>query len=224
MSNPQISKSAQLVCEHVAALWDDQVTLAGTLIEKRKNLSTMVAVLVGLGVFRFQIWRRSSEIIIVSPEGLLILKVTTALALLAFAGGLYFLYTQRPYVRRFSLWCFDWICVLIKYCYHLGRAKSQAEADNIKLVAPKERWSRGRAIHILLPDKELLDDWLALTPDDIYVERAKRWRQAYRSLKAQNKRVSSRLQSALFLFLIGIFLVFLSFGVYLWTMEGIWRP
>src|SRR2546423_365724 len=63
-------QTCKLAYAHVKMLWDDQVALAHSLVEKRKTRSTMLAVVVGLGVYRLQFTHRSDETLSIDGDGL----------------------------------------------------------------------------------------------------------------------------------------------------------
>lgn len=69
-SNENELKAAESVLEHVRMLWDDQVALAESLVEKRKALSSMLAIIVGLGVFRIQFTQKADEKLIIEGQAL----------------------------------------------------------------------------------------------------------------------------------------------------------
>lgn len=200
-------------------LWKDQVAFAETLVEKRKTLSSMLAIVVGLGVFRIQFTQKADEVPAVSGIALALVQWVLLAALLAFMIGAYFLYTQRPNFRRLGHWSWDQVSRYFKYLWKLARAPTPVDANNVTKNTPGQSpWPAGRAIRLILPDEEVLSDWFIQLPAKAVQIRAERLREAYRSLVEQNKRVSDRLRTALFWLFLGCGLVFVALAVYILSM------
>jgi len=216
--------AAEQIFQHVKMMWDDQVSLAGTLFARRRMVSTMLAVLVGLGIFRFQLTVSAGDRWNVEEADARVIASLLTVATGLFAIGGYLVFTQRPIVRRVAV--FSWGVVLRRrtHLWNLARSKTQAERDAMR-IAPREPspWASQRASDLLLADDESLDDWHELTLEQVRRNRTMRLREAYISLKKQNDRIKWRLGEALMAVVAGYALLFVAFSWYIWTMEWVWR-
>lgn len=212
-------KAAEATYEHVRMLWDNQVDCAKDLTEKRKNLSAMMAILLGLGLFRLQLFRRQDEVLAVPGWAASCVLASSVLAMLAFTIGGYLLYTQRPNCRRSMLWLYwearRWVAYLIK----LARANKDSPAATLG-PHPPTLWPAGRVLDLTLPDDEDLNDWFLQPPLVVIQTRTQRLRNAYITLRARNNRVAKRLREALFFLFAGFFMVFVALGMYLLAVGG----
>lgn len=214
-SNENELKAAESVLEHVRMLWDDQVALAESLVEKRKALSSMLAIIVGLGVFRIQFTQKADEKLIIEGQALSCVQWCLICALSAFLVGGYFLYTQRPAIRRCCLWACDGGWRWCKYLYRLARLDPNSP-ERVEIDPPTPpKWPTGRAISLLLTEGELLDDWMYMEHLYVVQSRAERLREAYESLTRQNRRVANRLKNALICLFFGYSFVFVALGRYI---------
>lgn len=183
--------------------------------------SGLLVILVGLGVFRLEFYKRVDESLIIG-EGLMrcISYGVLIPSLFFFTLGSYFLYTERPIFRRMFEYLADFSVRRGKYFFRLARAGSEEEYNAVRLEGvdgPREsRWPTGRALSATLDDEDDLDDWTEAGPVVVLIERSERLRNAYRDLRKQNERVSTRLKQSVFCLFTGYVLVFLALGIYLW--------
>lgn len=206
----------QVLEQIIQLLWDDQVALATTLIEKRKTTSTLLVVVVGLGIFQLRFFRSPDEQLAVSGHALLWIRVLLTGAVLAFLAGAYFLYTQRPFFRRMALRLYD---IGIRRLPALYQTLEVAFRRRVSWpddqTALPNRWPTGRAIRVMLPAEESAGDWVALVATEARFIRAERLREAYRRLERQNERVSQRLRRSVAMLFCGFALVVMAFAVYI---------
>lgn len=130
--NPNLA-ALRSVYEHVKLLWDDEVLFSAQLVEKRKSLSTMLAVIVGLGIFRFGFTQRVDEKVALSPSAMVVAQVALTFALTAFSIGTYLLYTQRPTLRRARHHIYDLGSRSLAWLFRKARARTPEEADSHKM-------------------------------------------------------------------------------------------
>ncbi len=209
------------VLEHIQFLWDDQVKLAETLVEKRKTQSSVLAIVIGLGAFRIQFTQRPDEIPTLAETSLMAVQILLSAALLSFVAGSYFLLTQRQSFRRVLWLVINLVASWAIFLYRKARKLEQHERDAIqleKLEAGLEQ--QGRASDAGLPEDEAVEDWLLQDEVTVLRMRTERLTEAYRVLKQANDRVSKRLRWALFWLFSGYFLVFCTLIVYVWSMGG----
>ena len=213
--------AATLVFEHVKCLWDDQVDLAQTLMEKRKTISTTLAIVVGLGFFRVQFSQNANDVPSLQAEALLTVQILLTCAIVAIMCGAYLLFTQRPNVRRFLHWAWDLTRRFVLTMLRKARAPNQEDRDKVGMPAPKETpWPAGRALGASLPDEEELSDWFSQDSVSVMKTKTERLREAYKGLRTRNLRVSNRIRDAIIGLFLGYFLVFCALMVYLWSIQS----
>ncbi|HRQ73585.1 MAG TPA: hypothetical protein PLU35_11205 [Phycisphaerales bacterium] len=216
--SPAAFDTANQVYQHVRLLWEEEAAFAEDLVEKRKTFSTILTILVGLGLFRVQLYRRADEVMVLGPWAALIIKVLAVVALSFFALGVWWLYTQRPIVRGGCRRVWHESLRWGRYLWRLARSGDNEERERAKPDSlPPPPWPRGRAIEAVLPDNEELDDWFVLTPLQAAQARTAQLREAYRSLRVQNQRVYARLRAALASLMAGFLLVLAILFVYTWS-------
>lgn len=204
------------VFDHVKLIWDDQVDYAATLREKRRNTSTLLAILIGLGVFRLEIHQKPAGALIMTGMQLSLFRWALLVAVICFAFGIYFLYTERPNARRLVHWILHTAIRWAHYLFRKAFAASTHERASVKREAPPESpWPTGRAIAAMLRDDEHLQDWFQLSEDSLIRTRTERLRAAYLRLVAQNKRVAVRLRASVVCLLLGYLAIFVVFVLYI---------
>ncbi|MCP3906188.1 MAG: hypothetical protein GY715_21395 [Planctomycetes bacterium] len=197
-------------------LWDDQVALADTLREKRKVISTLLVLLIGLGIFKLQFHRPPGHELVVSDRTLVVLTSLLIPATLCFLLGAYFLFTERPLIRRFSHWLRHFVRRNAVALFRKARADTPQEYDAIHPEdPPPSPWPSGRAVSATLDDDEAVEDLFHFDYRELIEVRSLRLRAAYQDLRRKNKRVSDRLKSATAALLIGYVFVFGAICVYL---------
>lgn len=210
--------SAERVYAHIKLLWDDQVELAETLREKRKSMISLLAIVVGLGVFKagasdfarpavLDGWRWDASRILLSE------------ALGFFLVGTYLLCSDRSRIR-YRLYRFWLVADAIKR--HIR--DRQIESDLIKRAAmrpdcpaPVPRHPH-RAIRAILPTPGMqgrLQRADVLTV--LYVQTA-HLRNAYIDLERSNNRVHERLREGSMLVCAGYVAIAIALVVFLWSI------
>ncbi len=214
----QDKATAVLVYEQVKMQWDDQVEYAETLRDRRKTGSSLLAVLVGIGIVRFQLYVKKDETLVLAGAGLYLLRVLMTMSSSCFIFGAYFLFVERSICRRRTWQLADWILRRITYFYRLARVLDPAETAAITVKPTKVPPQRERASKILVPDDEELEKWEAVSEVEVIQERTWRLQQAYRSLEGQNRTVSGRIRNGVIILFAGFVLAFVAFLVYIWSI------
>ncbi|MCL4741490.1 MAG: hypothetical protein KJZ54_04730 [Phycisphaerales bacterium] len=210
--------TAHQVYQHVRLLWEEEAAFAKDLVDKRKTFSTILTILVGLGLFRVQLYRRADEVMVLGPCAALAIKILSVIALVFFALGVWWLYTQRPVVRGGCRRAWHEVRRWGRYLWQLARSGDNEERGRTKPDSlPPDPWPRGRAIEAVLPEDEELADWFVLTPLQTAQSRTAQLREAYRSLRVQNQRVYARLRAALASLMAGFLLVLAILFGYTWS-------
>lgn len=96
---PERARIAELLFEQARLQWQDQVSYAETIRDKRRLYATFVALVAGLGLFRIQWFRGATEVPVVSGWAWQVLVGLLTGALLLLGGSVYYLFTERSVVR-----------------------------------------------------------------------------------------------------------------------------
>lgn len=210
------AETAESVFQHVKMLWDDQVSLAETIRDKRRVTTTLLAVLLGLGIFRLDLTASPDQVLVVRGWTLWSIRTCVIGAMLSFVVGSYFLFTERPVLRVPLLWLMGFGSRCWRWLYLKARAPTIEEADAVRFPRPPAtQWPSSRAIHGLLADAEDLTDWLIEEPTIVKWKRAERLREAYKLLRTANRRVRSRITLSMFWVFLGYVLVFCAMAAYI---------
>jgi hypothetical protein len=191
-------QNAKEVHEQYWVVWQDQVEFAETLREKRKLYSAAIALVAALGVFRLSWTRNINEVPAIQHATVeFSLKAILAGALVILLIGAHKLYTERAYFSpRIERFLPQWLIRRLRR--HLGSLwDGRAEqglphSDAAETVANPE--SDGRAISELVLSREEANEWLELSAERIWIEKAFRVRKAYLRLRQSNDRVKRRIQ------------------------------
>lgn len=191
-------QNAKEVHEQYWVVWQDQVEFAETLREKRKLYSAAIAIVAALGVFRLSWTRNINEVpAILHAEVEFALKIVLAGALAVLLVGAHKLYTERAYFsprieRHLPLWL---VRGLRHYLGSLwGGRVEQRPPDDDFTETTASREADERAISELVLSREEANDWLELSAERIWIEKAFRVRNAYLRLRQSNDRVKRRIQ------------------------------
>lgn len=87
--------------EQAEYLLNDEIAYAESLRATRRTLSTLLLVVVGVGIFRFDLFRQADEVLAVPVWAAWTIRVVFVVAFLAFVSGVYFVYTERGLLREF---------------------------------------------------------------------------------------------------------------------------
>lgn len=176
--------------DHVKMLWDDQVTYSDTLNNKRRTLSTLILILIGLGAIKFDLDATHAQMTrwIWVP-----FRLSLAVAAVSFLGGVVSLYFEAQH--------------LLDIRNLKARVGQFAQKFDSSLpTAPFER-RRRRAIARLMSEHEGPEDWMQLTEEQSIFSRTGRLYQAYDELGIRNDNINRRLQIGVWFLGIGCFFV-----------------
>lgn len=94
--------SAESLHDHAKFLLEDQINYATSLRDTRKTISTLLAVIVGIGVFRLEFTKNPGDITIIQAGSLLAIRILFTAAVILFGIGGYFLYAERGILSEFG--------------------------------------------------------------------------------------------------------------------------
>lgn len=206
----------------ISILWEDQVEFAKTLVERRRVLSTVLAVIVGLGIFRIDLFRSSGDKLVVCEESLLAIRASLTLSCLFFGLGGYLLFSQNSTGRRFVVWGFRSVKAYFSMIYRKSRAPSREEQDKQKMELvefPSTKISRASVAMWASP--ETSEEWASLDERSAKIVRLERLRAASLELGRRNERVAGRLRESLICLCLGFFFVFVALLSYLWSIGAV---
>lgn len=100
-ANP-LDVSATKLYEQVKYQLDDEVSYATALREHRKTMTTLLVLAVGIGVFRFDLFRSADQVLVVPTWSATVIRVLFSAALVVLLYGTYQLYTERSLFRELT--------------------------------------------------------------------------------------------------------------------------
>ncbi len=212
-----VEKNAAQIFEQVKTLWDDQADLAETLRNRRKVLSSLLAVLLGLGLFKLEFWAPEGRTAIIDGRSVPFFRWLIVSAICLFTLAVYFLHTQRPTLRRIAYAIWHCLKRRTKWLYLKARAPERSQEIKVD-PPPKPRWPEGRSLSTVLPDNEDLEDWCSMAPIELIFMRAERLRAAYDDLRSKNLRVSRRLKEGIFCTILGFLTTFAGITIYVFEL------
>lgn len=92
-------ESVRLLHEQAEFLLRDEIAYAANLRDNRRTVSTLLALVVGIGVFKVDFFRPSTHTLVLDETWFLLIRVLFLGAVLLVLVGAYFIYTERPIVR-----------------------------------------------------------------------------------------------------------------------------
>lgn len=90
-----------LLHDQIEYLLDDQVSYADSLRDSRRTAGGLLLLVIGIGIFRFDLFRPESHVLVVPVWSAWVIRAFVALALLAFLAGAYFIYSERAFHHEF---------------------------------------------------------------------------------------------------------------------------
>ncbi len=214
-------RSDEHVYEQIRMLWDDQVAYAESLREGRKTMSSLLLVMVGIGIFRMELFREPGSTVPTVSEGALLgIRVCFTVAIMSFLLAAYFMFTERAqHVERWLGYGLTNVWRRARYAVHWARASTPADLSRLRdLERPTPPPFTGRAISSLELDSEEIDDLFIKHPTEVRRDQINRLRIAYEHLATANLRVRSRLGRGGFFLAIAYCAVFLGFLMYNWSI------
>lgn len=215
-------RSDEHVYEQIRMLWDDQVAYAQSLREGRRTMSSLLLVIVGIGIFRMELFRAPEATVPTVGEGALLgIRVCFTVAIVCFLLAAYFMYTERAQImERWSERALTELRRRVRYAMYWARASTPADLGRLReLKKPIPAPFTGRAISSLELTSEEVDDLFIKHPTDVRRDQINRLRIAYEHLAAANLRVRSRLGRGGFFVAIAYVAVFLGFLMYNWSIR-----
>ncbi|MFM9957685.1 MAG: hypothetical protein ACKVZJ_06395 [Phycisphaerales bacterium] len=101
-SDDDLLKSAQSLHDQALFLLEDEISYANALRESRKTATTLIALMVGVGIFKLDLYRDPGQELAVPPVAWWWIRACFCSALLGVLLGAYFIYTERGWDREFS--------------------------------------------------------------------------------------------------------------------------
>lgn len=203
----------------VQFLWNDQEEFARGLVERRKVLSAVLAVIVGLGIFRVDLYRTPTEVAVVGDTMLVVVKGLITVSLLGFGLGGYLLFTHKSTARTFLKWlgryCREYFWMLLRKAR--SETLQEAETHTMGKVALPEM-TRLRSSSLVIPDHESVTMWVKLDESEARLMRLERQLAAYRELRDRNSRIAFRLRQSIAFLFAGFFFAFWAVVSYLWSL------
>lgn len=95
-------RAAELLHDQAEYLLNDELGYASSLRDARRTLSTVIAVIVGIGVFRIELSRPENHVPTIPPWAEGLVRLMFILALLAILFGAYYIHTERALHREFA--------------------------------------------------------------------------------------------------------------------------
>lgn len=92
----QDSDTQRLLFEHAQFHLNNELNISASLRDSRKVLSALLAIVLGIGLYRMDIHRQPGEITVIPAWSELVIRILFALSCVAFLLGIVFLYTERP--------------------------------------------------------------------------------------------------------------------------------
>lgn len=210
--------SAERVYSHMKVLWDDQVELAETLRERRKAMISVLAIVVGLGVFRAGVADFSRPLALAGWKwDTSRMLITEAVAF--FLVGTYLLCSDRQRIRYrlFRLW-------LVFQAIRKHFKNVRAESDAVKRAALRPDCPAlpprhpHRAIKAILPSPRLQERLQQADPLTVLYVQTAHLRNAYLDLERANNRVHERIREGSALVCAGYVAIAIALVLLLWSI------
>lgn len=96
------AKSCELLHDQALYLLDDEVHYATSLRENRRTLATLLALVVGVGIFKVDFYRPPGHILAVPELAFWVIRGLFICAIIAFLVAAYFIYTERAIMKEFG--------------------------------------------------------------------------------------------------------------------------
>ncbi len=99
---PAESDAIKLLHEQAQYLLDDELEYAKSLKENRRTIATLLALIVGVGIYKIEFYRPMNQELIVAPWAVWTIRVLFLAAIALVLIGAYFIYTERGILDEFS--------------------------------------------------------------------------------------------------------------------------
>jgi len=191
-------ESCRQVLEQAEYLLEDEIRYSGTLRASRNTVSTLLLIVVGIGLFQMDLFGGSSDTLRVELWALWTIRAlmsgATALVLL----GVYWLYTERPRQRKHD---------------------EEIASNPILRPQPFQSGNATAALAVLHVNRDLRERME--TRDEAYAVRIRTriLGIAYERLVAKNRRVRYRIEVGRRWLFSGVVVLFSAFLVYLWGLK-----
>ncbi|TVQ50292.1 MAG: hypothetical protein EA377_14445, partial [Phycisphaerales bacterium] len=209
-------KTALLIDERQRMLWDDAVQYASALREYRKVVASLLLVLIGIGIFRIELFRPPGEELAIDAQSLFWIKVLFSVVIACFILSAYFMFTERREIR-------PRLGELLHIVGARLRGRPRVPRNAARICFRLRRRLRGdpselsgRAISELelSSDEAEIEALYQSDPTATLRERTEALTWAYDRLVESNRRVRKRLGLSTFLLFLAFTLVFGTFLVY----------
>lgn len=183
-------------------LWQDQVSLAETLHEKRRTYSLGFVLIGGLGLFKLD-WHRRADLVPAIPDGSArVWAIALLIASLAmFLLSAYCIFTERAFLRP-----------LLARVIRLGESAARGWLPTVGWSVGEEELPAvpadgealgGRAINALTFTTEEMESIISATDEELWELRASRLALAHARLTLANRRVEQRISAGLAFMILG---------------------
>lgn len=190
VSDEQQYQSSLLVFEQAEYLLNDEIGYATALRTQRRTLSGLLAIVIGLGIFRFDLFGSIEDQPLVPEWALWTIRILITIAIPLIIYGTWSLYSERPII----------------------------EADEIEPESPVLEDGKSSAALCVLDLERKYRKTLEQAPPLLTIRaRTLILSVAYRRLSRANRRVRYRIQRGKKALFLGMIVVFSVFVLYTWT-------
>lgn len=200
-------KSSELLYEQAEYLLNDEIHYANTLRLQRSTTAGLLVVIVGIGLFRFELFVDKDATLPIATFPLFLISVLFTFAAILITAGTWVLFSERPIIKRAK-----------------DREKSvEADPDDGESPFIHRQLSEGKSsaalavLNLHRHYRKLLEG-----ADPVMVIRARTLilKVAYKRLAAANRRVRYRIEKGQGLLFSGLVVVFIAFLVYIWAISA----
>ena len=189
-------QSSREVLEQTLFLLNDEISYSETLRSSRNTIASLLAVLLGLGIFKVELWGAPGEVRKVDSGSLLVIRACLTGAVLCSLVGVLYLFTERP-----------------------GRAAVSKEENENPVLKPanfqRNESSAAMAVMFLKPKfRKRIEE---MPPNLAIKVRTRIAEIAYDRLSRKNRRVRYRIELGRRWLLGSLAFVMVAFVTYLWS-------
>lgn len=97
-------RSAELVHEQAEYLLNDEIGYAAALRDSRKTASGLLAIMIGVGIFRIDLYRSADHVLAIGPWWAIVVRACFVLSVVFVAIGAFLIFTERnPFRKKTSI-------------------------------------------------------------------------------------------------------------------------
>lgn len=95
-------KTAESLHDQAQYLLDDEIGYATSLRDSRKTAAGLLIVVIGIGIFRFDLYRPKDHVLVVPEWAAWVIRILFLMGIVIVSCGAYLIYTERPIFREFQ--------------------------------------------------------------------------------------------------------------------------